>query len=170
MILIEHVSLTLLTSFLSVYTLGKWSPPGIFRKVYLHVIWVPTMIALFSYDVFKYRSSSKTHRQKRMLRVWEIIGQFAIKGHLTTDWGNLSLFILTVKLVSGILNSIHSEVDDLHLDWNCTLTADRKVCNLVLKSGISIRKDFWVFFKGCSGLSLYFFDRKLKYFILDCVQ
>lgn len=79
MIFVEHVSLTLLTSFLSVYALGKWSPPGIFRKVYLHVIWVPTMITLFSYDVFKYRSSSKTHRQKRMLRVWEIIGQVCHK-------------------------------------------------------------------------------------------
>lgn len=32
MVLVEHVSLALLTSFLSVYTLGKLSLPAIFRK------------------------------------------------------------------------------------------------------------------------------------------
>lgn len=29
----------------------------------MHVIWVPTVIMLFSYDVFKYKSSSKTKKK-----------------------------------------------------------------------------------------------------------
>lgn len=29
----------------------------------MHVIWAPTVIMLFSYDVFKYKSSSKTKKK-----------------------------------------------------------------------------------------------------------
>lgn len=43
------------------------------------------------------------------------------------------------------------------------------MCGLVPKSGISLRKDFF-FPEVAIVFHCMFFDKKLKYFILDCVQ
>lgn len=95
--------LTLLTSFLSVYTLGKWSLPGIFGKtVGICACNLGTysdyVVFLWCFQVQKFFKDKKKvlQRYTDKKECWEggkSIDMFAVKGHLTRNRENWQLFM-----------------------------------------------------------------------------
>lgn len=117
----------------------------------MHVILVPTVIMLFSYDVFKYKNSSKTytHRQKRIYT--ESVGNHQTRFYKRPPHHNRENWPITyvdskTSFQTFLIPYTQKQMTFVQIGIVCTLSTDRKMCNLALKSGISIRKGLGFFF------------------------